>query len=251
MNDEKQSFSLLITIIFQPAIECPSSLCKVCGCLGPMKCSLCKNAFYCSKSHQREDWRNGHKMICKENSQSTEPTTSTIPFPEFDIEIELEHENAQTQSEDDEEAEARRQKEYEELVKEGKTGNLSEISETELAKYASADDGDKVFGQFKKRIAASPEQILRYHRNGEPLLITKPCTDDFLVAPDCENCGSKRIFEFQIMPQLLNYLKEEILDWGTIGVYTCSESCSTSSKYVEEHVIKQDIVSEPANEQSL
>lgn len=42
----------------------------------------------------------------------------------------------------------------------------------------------------------------------------------------------------QIMPQLLYYLgvknDPDSLDWATIVVYTCLESCETSMGYIEE-----------------
>lgn len=46
------------------------------------------------------------------------------------------------------------------------------------------------------------------------------------------------------MPQLLNSLENENLDWGIIAVYTCEKSCDINTKYVEEFVYKQDIVKE-------
>lgn len=46
------------------------------------------------------------------------------------------------------------------------------------------------------------------------------------------------------MPQLLNSLNNEHLDWGIIAVYTCENSCSVDGEYVEEFVYKQDIISD-------
>ncbi len=53
--------------------------------------------------------------------------------------------------------------------------------------------------------------------------------------PPCERCGAPRAFEFQVMPQLLNYVLDTDgsagttqaadLDFGTIAVYTCTRSC--------------------------
>jgi hypothetical protein len=34
-----------------------------CNAIGKSKCSRCKNAFYCSKEHQIQDWKN-HKSVC-------------------------------------------------------------------------------------------------------------------------------------------------------------------------------------------
>lgn len=43
--------------------------------------------------------------------------------------------------------------------------------------------------------------------------------------PACPRCGSPRQFEFQIMPQIFDVLKELMLvDWSTIAFYTCSGS---------------------------
>lgn len=49
----------------------------------------------------------------------------------------------------------------------------------------------------------------------------------------------------QIMPQLLYFLKLDTvsspsIDWGTLLIYTCSNSCSTKSGYEEEFLWKQD-----------
>jgi hypothetical protein len=41
--------------------------CDVCGKQeDTVKCGRCRMAFYCGKAHQRQDWKNGHKPICKE-----------------------------------------------------------------------------------------------------------------------------------------------------------------------------------------
>lgn len=49
------------------------------------------------------------------------------------------------------------------------------------------------------------------------------------------------------MPQLLNHLDidslEDSIDWGTLIVYTCSNSCDVDGQYKEEFVWKQDFSS--------
>jgi hypothetical protein len=51
----------------------------------------------------------------------------------------------------------------------------------------------------------------------------------------------------QILPQMLNYLgldsTEKSVDWGTLAVYTCSQSCNEGPAYKQEFLWKQDIVS--------
>ena len=49
--------------------EAPSKCCHCCGELltgGPMKCSKCRMALYCSKECQTHDWSElKHKLVCK------------------------------------------------------------------------------------------------------------------------------------------------------------------------------------------
>lgn len=46
------------------------------------------------------------------------------------------------------------------------------------------------------------------------------------------------------MPQLLVHLKVDSagqsIDWGTVLVYSCSQSCQQDKPYLEELVFKQD-----------
>ncbi|XP_055378364.1 programmed cell death protein 2 [Condylostylus longicornis] len=229
-----------------PELNCFKSLCSVCGCHGPLLCSRCKGITYCSSTHQRADWKY-HKQICRgETASSTNKTTKHTVFPELQMVIEPEELtfDEPEQSETEEEAEKRRLREYEELQKSGKVGEFKDISDEELAKYAGSDIQDKQFKLFKKTIQSEPEQVLRYRRKGKPLWITtkEPTLQD--IIPNCERCDSERCFEFQIMPQMLNYIKDDNIDWGVIAVYTCVNSCSIKG-YAKEFCIKQDIISKP------
>ena len=54
---------------------------------------------------------------------------------------------------------------------------------------------------------------------------------------------------FQVMPQLLNYLDVDekdgnSLDWGTLCVYTCRDSCSIGNNYAAEFLWKQDFAAD-------
>jgi pre-rRNA-processing protein TSR4 len=76
--------------------------------------------------------------------------------------------------------------------------------------------------------------------------------------PACEHCGAKRVFEFQVTPQLLNYLRlddivcqsgadqltaNSCVDWASLYVYTCERNCAAAtSSYVNEFIHKQDFV---------
>ena len=50
---------------------------------------------------------------------------------------------------------------------------------------------------------ARTQQVLRYDYGGCPLWCTLPAPEDARDIPVCESCGDVRLFEFQIMPGLL------------------------------------------------
>jgi pre-rRNA-processing protein TSR4 len=57
------------------------------------------------------------------------------------------------------------------------------------------------------------------------------------ASPPCPRCGGPRLFEFQILPQLIGLLPglpvdaagDAGLDFGVIAVYTCARSCSLAT----------------------
>lgn len=108
----------------------------------------------------------------------------------------------------------------------------------------------------------------RWNEDSGPLSVSSAAAKQYReeAPPQCEQCGGARKFEFQIMPQLLSYLqvdgdtlvnnptveqarmgvamnapkpedfskvfvnqKGEDLDWGTIDVYTCTQSCKMNA----------------------
>ncbi|KAJ3342644.1 hypothetical protein HDU93_001624 [Gonapodya sp. JEL0774] len=61
--------------------------------------------------------------------------------------------------------------------------------------------------------------------------VERPAKGD---VPDCERCGGRRGFEFQIMPSLLlhlpiDHLARDAIDFGTLVLFTCESSCALSS----------------------
>ncbi|XP_030313575.1 programmed cell death protein 2-like isoform X1 [Calypte anna] len=87
---------------------------------------------------------------------------------------------------------------------------------------------DHTFHKFMKRISLCHEQILRYSWGGQPLFITCPPANINKGIPACSNCGSNRIFEFQLMPALVSMLQSDSdlsVEFGTVIVYTCERSC--------------------------
>ncbi|GAQ82545.1 putative programmed cell death protein [Klebsormidium nitens] len=122
-----------------------------------------------------------------------------------------------------------------------------EFSEEDLeeAEAGMRDMGGdkKQWAAFEARLAAAPEQVLRYCRSpdAKPLWPSSDHRPSEKGIPPCPECGSERIFEFQVLPQLLYYMHvdssdPETLDWGTIAVYTCGKSCKGKEAYQEEVV---------------
>ncbi|KAL7987584.1 hypothetical protein Chor_006503 [Crotalus horridus] len=221
-------------------LKCGAMLCRVCGCLGPSTCSKCHKAHYCSKDHQIKDWKAGHNVSCLQ-PEDVIPDHKFL-FPEY--EIVREHEELDSAAVSD--------TEHEDLDKneDTTTGDLDEASELldemsleMMAKHETQED--RIFQIFKERISLEPEQVIRYCRNGEgPIWISGLNIPRDTDIPNCQ-CGSKRVFEFQVMPQLLAHLNVdslgESIDWGTLAIYTCAVNCDLGNHYVEEFIWKQDI----------
>lgn len=55
--------------------------CELCGKMeNLMKCGRCRSSFYCSKEHQRQDWKK-HKQVCKEVEKTQRPPAPPLPPP--------------------------------------------------------------------------------------------------------------------------------------------------------------------------
>ena len=121
--------------------------------------------------------------------------------------------------------------------------------------YESVPEDKKLFLKFRRRVSRYPSQCFRYAYGGEPLW------DNFIAdrekVPNCKGCGSKRVFEAQLTPQVLHCLRVDDfadsetnssssdgvstakclslrgMDWGGIYIYACPNSCNESC---EEYV---------------
>ncbi|CAD0198291.1 unnamed protein product [Chrysodeixis includens] len=232
------------------------NLCDLCGIKAPSHCSKCKKTYYCTRTHQVLDWQKGHKQICPEiqASQTHKPNNflvtnagKSILFKEWALIVDEEDEEDPKDVDVNQEMDKLRK-----LMQEKKAGTLSNVSEDELDQYTKDVPDDKVFNKFSKRVARHPDQVLRYDRGGQPLWITGKTTEASITdVPKCQYCNGDRQFEFQIMPQLLNFIDVGIelnsIDWGVLAVYTCKSSCSQGPSYKQEFMIKQDL----STEQSL
>ncbi|XP_030628367.1 programmed cell death protein 2 [Chanos chanos] len=212
-------------------------LCRLCGCPGQKACSRCHTVTYCSKEHQTIDWKQRHKAECCKVPPGAD-ISNTFLFPE--LELVTEPEELPTKDKDSPEAVK--------LEQESIQCSNDGLEESELEGMALHESKDsKMFQKFKERIAADPHQVLRYCRGSSPLWVSSEHMASEEEIPKC-SCGAKRIFECQIMPQLLNHLKVDTLDasidWGTLAIYTCADSCDQGNRYSPEFIWKQDFAVE-------
>lgn len=242
--------------------------CTVCGLISTKKCAKCAFSHYCSQGCQVFDWvKENHKAVCegylhwstvendvdellklyieRENAPgalSDQGFTEHV-FSEYEITIDAEVIEAPV---------IRKKKEKviefdEEKLAAELAGNLALDQDLDNVKESETD---RDFDKFTQRTKDEPTQIVRYDRGGEPFWVTKyEKIRKESTIPNCGQCGAKRIFEFQVNPQLLNYLgidegkQVNSVDWAGLYVYTCSKSCSAANKsYVEEFIYKQEFV---------
>ncbi|GAB1610732.1 programmed cell death protein 2-like [Argonauta hians] len=262
-----------------PSAVMYQSVCVVCGAAGPKRCGGCLNVTYCGKEHQVLDWRYCHRNICKNKTTTSATTTHTgIPsrdqpgvlFDESELVTEPEErEGASSESEDggddDDDndntgggsvgggggdggstAERKPKGKQLQLRRGGGGGGGGDRNVADLEAYARKETtDDKQFLKFRRRIRPDPDQVLRYQLGGETLWVSSENIPSPQTIPPCQSCGAARIFEFQVMPQLLSHLgvdttREDSLDWGTLAIYTCSTSCDIGGRYVPEFLWKQD-----------
>ncbi|CAH9096031.1 unnamed protein product [Cuscuta epithymum] len=212
-------------------------LCSWCGTWrGDKVCSGCKTVRYCSEKHQAVHWRSGHKKQCLSNISLSESSciVANLPkvaskslWPEYEISsedecFEISNDHPHSTS----------------LV------STSQSDETfnSLLDAFEGDEDKKSWASFQERISCAPEQVLRYCRYPKakplwPMSSGQPSESDIRR---CSYCSGSRVFEFQILPQLLYYFNvgndANSLDWATMVVYTCEASCGGSGAYKEEFV---------------
>lgn len=215
-----------------PKAENYQKLCVTCGARGPLSCGNCKKVSYCCRKHQLLHWKNGHKKECK-NPKLVDNNVQIkgFHFPEYEI-IHEREEQLGDESESDE------------MSSENKINELNSDLKTEDLEKFIARKEDEAFSNFRRVIKTQPEQIIRYNIADQPLWVSSENRPSEKEIPNCD-CGAARHFEFQIMPQLINYLEieekgDEGLDWGTLLVYSCSKNCNMKM-YNKEFIWRQDI----------
>eukprot|EP01129_Flabellula_baltica_P009231 TRINITY_DN3739_c0_g1_i1.p1 TRINITY_DN3739_c0_g1~~TRINITY_DN3739_c0_g1_i1.p1 ORF type:complete len:373 (+),score=64.90 TRINITY_DN3739_c0_g1_i1:66-1121(+) len=237
-------------------VEILCKTCNFCGMSGRFQCSSCKYVNYCSKNHQKKDWDLGHDMICKVLKENPVPKgyhldelfdelpsletavrhykNPPIILKEYEITTEItdapiRHDSSSELSDD------------EEPPNDGTFENMR--PEDFILGDDVAELTDEEYVRFQVTVEAYPDQILRYSKdrvNQQPIYLHSHNIPTEI--PNCEYCGKTKVFECQLMPQMLFHFKiekdENPMDWGTLLVYTCQNNCVTKN-YQKETIFVQ------------
>ncbi|XP_030907701.1 programmed cell death protein 2-like isoform X2 [Melopsittacus undulatus] len=124
---------------------------------------------------------------------------------------------------------------------------ISVVDEEDYTGFLDADHADKLLKEYQQREGVDLKQLMseRYSWGGQPLFITCPPDNFSKCIPACSNCGSNRIFEFQLMPALVSILQSDSglsVEFGTALVYTCERSCWPTDHHtpLEEFIFVQE-----------
>jgi len=150
--------------------------------------------------------------------------------------------------------------------------------------YENSVGMDEVFSRFIKRVECEGKQCIRYEFGGNPLPYqSDPIFQKLFPTPQpgvtkrilshssltkCSKCGSGRVFECQLMPNLINVLgsanglsqplkaisdaerrkalEKELkerkgMEWGTVMIFSCAADCCPDGReyFAEEEVLIQ------------
>ncbi|EME32227.1 Programmed cell death protein 2 [Galdieria sulphuraria] len=234
--------------------EAEINTCVVCCLAATSVCGKCRRRYYCSRECQAIDWRWAHKDSCVGDAVSGEDNVLYYYFPPFLLDI---------SEEECEEAPS--------LNNPTLYNDMTWKDDEDLEETEKDSTRDKIFEYFQSRVCEEPRQVVRYaprEERLEPLWFREEGRILYESdVPPCACCGQPRVYEFQVMPQLLYYLHQALdstdmkkysakvryvkdhVDFGTIVVYTCRTSCSLRRKmneesffsfYAEEYVLVQD-----------
>ena len=125
---------------------------------------------------------------------------------------------------------------------ESDTNNGSHIDKPKAGRASGNDEHVVTEDEFYQRILRAPSQCIRYAYGSRPLLPSSKkkqtkmsCTRLSKPIPKCSACNGNRLFELQLMPPLLNIIGDaNNMDWDTVLVYSCENSCPQSrEEYIE------------------
>lgn len=237
--------------------------CNICGIPASILCNACMindyyGTIYCSDEHKVYDFKNGHNFVCGRKGKKNQHKNSYL-FPEYEIVMDEEEEeegstreNAEQDADDVDDVEDERKEiaKYNTMIQSGEAGTLQHDDVNDDLLQMAGNENDETFAEFRAKIHDNPSQILRYDRGGNILYISSHNQLNVTDVPKCSECNGERQFEFQLMPQLLNFFDfttSDSIDWGILAVFTCKQFCTLDAKYAKEYIWKQDIVQEEAS----
>ncbi|CAM0957527.1 unnamed protein product [Alopecurus aequalis] len=221
--------------------QCAGELCaRLCDWCGTWKgedpCSRCRKASYCSKQ-QELHWRASHQNDCCQIPGSSDgsilPVLAGIAWPEYVLVYDVE---TSCLSGCDGNS-------SEQLVVQGQD-ELDDITLSLMDQF-EADEDNTWWASYHDRTTGhlrNQGQVLRYcgADNAKPLWAVSSGSLPSADIPSCIYCNGQLGYEFQVMSQLLDKFhvenEKDSLDWTTIIVYTCRESCDKNDSYKEEFV---------------
>jgi len=131
--------------------------------------------------------------------------------------------------------------ENDEETKEMEIQAFEDFAKDQSKKYAQISDEYKLFSVVT---ASNPKQVLRYsaHKKvNEPLWTSNKKKLDASAVPVCAKCGHKRTFEFQLTPQLFDFLPAlHCVDWEVIAIYTCSNWAKCQPDFLREEYYSEE-----------
>lgn len=194
-------------------------LCMVCGCAADSVCSKCKTAHYCSRSHQREDWRR-HKSFCGQGREdgSVGAKSGASIFPEFAIVVE--EEELKDTVEDEQIARAVANANiWDDAMAEpaDEADEDAKLRQSDYSKALGNEVVDPAYVHFMTRVRrGGDKQVLRYcrweeeakgggplHMHSERAVVERrglrlPTRVSHQGIPPCPYCQGERKFEFQV-----------------------------------------------------
>jgi len=187
--------------------------------------------------------------VC-ENVRSRNAKSCT--FKEFEILTSEDFVNQNDESEEEDEDMKERNQEiidkYRNITEKYDNLKVGEGEDSELILTNNYEElTDDTFLRYQTTIQKDPKQILRYYgkkKECTPLWVNSKNTPTEQDISRCEYCGSKRSFEFQVLPQLLYFLDiesyENPIDFGTLSIYTCDNLCiQPNTTYYNEYLYLQ------------
>lgn len=206
--------------------------------------------------NDQNDWDDGDATIANESStqksRPAESQSSSFVVVNEDVNELVQPYYLLVEPEDQTEEHTKLDSHVEELLKNYKLKEKNEKSASKDAEYSAIDETDLLDNynndvqnyRFYKKLALAPGQVIRYGWNQKPLVNASDVSLDAVA--NCEQCGSARVFEFQLMPALINHLKFKSnnlalnVEFASVLVFTCERNCSTRMLTREAYLVLEE-----------